>query len=118
MCTGGDTCSAPFDVTMTADIPADTCLDVDNVTPTCGSAGGRDVIIRAPSPVGGSAYFLTVPTGWIIQQLNPDCSVPGFSCGAGAYSVAGATGNPFWFFAVERADGGCGRVNIHVSRTM
>ena len=114
----GDTCVLPIDVSAGGAFMADTCMLHDDVAASCGSPGGADVVLQAASPPTGSTYQITVPAGWVVQQVNSLCTPLFSSCGVGSWSVSGATGSPFWFFSIERMDGTCGMVTINVNRTM
>jgi hypothetical protein len=100
----------------------DVCGQVDSVTFGCGSAavGTPDFVLRIPAPAGGSTYEIVVPAGWLIQYLpaGSGCTGDSFSCAAVRNGVSGASPSGQWVFAVERAGGGCGRVNIQITRTM
>jgi len=116
-CVGGNGngCGSPIDITGFGDIsfPIDTCSYPDNVTVSgCSVPGTPEAIL---SSLQGGTTHLDVPSGWIVAYLDPSgsCnSVPG-ACG-GMYGASGSTGNPRWYFAVERATGGCGRVTVHI----
>jgi hypothetical protein len=121
----GDTCDTGIDMSAMGlhMYMIDTCAQHNAVMVTCPTPpppAGHATIFRGLAPSSGSTYQLTVPSGWVIQQLtNPGCSAASFSCGAtGSWGVSGATLGGYWYFAIERADGTCGTVTVTINRTM
>jgi hypothetical protein len=77
------------------------------------------VILRGDSPMSGSTYSLTFPTGWVLEELDDTCTPEPFSCGStGTWGVSGATGAAYWYFALEPASGTCGTATVTVDRLM
>jgi hypothetical protein len=115
-CVGqGDTCGSSIDITGWGDVylPIDTCSYVNDVTINgCSGGPAPDMVF---SGVTGSLYHFDAPPGWIVGYLDPggSCSSSFGNCGM-SYGAAGSTGFPRQWFAVERADGGCGRATIHI----
>lgn len=119
VCTGGigDSCLNAIDITGVGNVflPIDTCLYTDNVSFTCSGGPAPDVVL---SGLQGHNYHLDVPTGWIVGYLDPSgsCAPVPSACGR-SYGSAGSTGQLRFWFAVERADGGCGRVTIQITNS-
>jgi len=65
------------------------------------------------STLGTPRYVIDVPGGWVVQRVQPCVAVTG-RCGTLVQDPIGSEDR--MYFAIERADGGCGRVAIQVTR--
>ena len=94
-------------------LPIDTCLYGDDFTiPGCSSGSAPDIVL---SGVQGASYHIDAPPGWTVGYLDPGGScTPLFSSCGPSYGAAGSTGDPRYWFGVERIDGSCGRATLHV----
>ena len=122
-CGGGDGCASAIDLSRlgSSTLPIDTCAVADHVNAPCGAVGTRDVVLTGAVPAPpGARYVFTVDAGWAVMFLERDCVARGggFCDVALAGGVEGnlSGGAERWYFAVERADGGCGRVNLGIDR--
>jgi hypothetical protein len=113
-----DVCADALDISTGGLYTLETCGAAESATSMCGTAGTADVIVRGDAPSSGSTYRLQVPAGWMILQVDAACGAMPFSCGAESWAVSGATPGGRWYFALERADGSCGTVDLSVERLM
>lgn len=123
VCAGiGDDCATFIDISAigTYVFPIDTCALADNFTwPSCFGgapappAGTRDAVFRGVNP---GTYQFHVAPGITVGSLDDIalCAAFGGQCADGGWSVAGGTGNPFYFFGVELSSGVCRRITVTI----
>jgi hypothetical protein len=85
-------------------------------SPCVDGGGGHGAVLAGDVPNTGATYQLSVPSGWIIQQLSSLCIPAPVSCGAGSWGESGDTGENHWYFVIEPADGTCGATSVTVER--
>lgn len=115
VCSGGDTCAAPFDITSygTYVFPIDTCMLADDVSPAPCTGGGGDAIFAVHRTASSQLRIRTDPPATIayLSGTMPCAGTPITCNSVGDLTSNGSGPGVVDRYAVESISG-CGQITV------